>query len=93
MAEDLDLFFSDDLIAVDVSKGSTTGLRGIYSAPGELIGNDMVISEDHSVLMKTSAVSAWTTGNLVVVDGVNFYVKTVIPEGDGKLSRVTMSKQ
>lgn len=94
MAEDLSCFFADDLIATDVVAGSTP-LRGIYSAPGELIADGMVISNEHSVQMKTSDVSSWNQGDQITVDiGTveTFIVRTVIPEGDGKLARVTLSK-
>ncbi len=99
MAENLDVFFMDDLIAVDVSKGSTTGLRaikgpwGLYGDGGELIAGGMVVSEDHSIIMKSSEVSGWTTDDLITVDGSQFYVRTVIPIEDGKFSVITTSKK
>lgn len=91
MPENLDLFFQDDLIAVDVVDGDST-LRGIYSAPGELIGNGSVVSDEHSVLMKTSDVSTWPEGKEITVDGEDFYVRIVVPEDDGKFSRVSLNK-
>lgn len=91
MAEDLSVFFNDDLIASDVVDGSTP-LRGIYSAPGELIADGMVMSDEHSVLMKSSDCAGWLKGRSITVSGDSFFVRMVFPEGDGKLSRVTLSK-
>lgn len=99
MAENLDVFFVDDLIAVDVVKGSDAPLRalkgpwGLYGTGGELIANGMVISEDHSVIMKTSDVVGWTTDDLITVDGSDYYVRYIIPVEDGKLSVITTSKK
>lgn len=98
MSEDLSVFFADDLVTSKVTKGVTI-LRGQYDAPGSLIGDQMVVSDEHSVLMKSSDVTGWKKGDALKVDIENdgtdtdFYIRTVVPEGDGKLSRVTLSKK
>ncbi|MGZ6477663.1 MAG: hypothetical protein ACXWQE_00095 [Bdellovibrionales bacterium] len=94
MSEDLTCFLADDLIATDVAKGSSS-FRGIYNAPGELIADGMVMSEEHSVLMKSSDCAGWKDKDQITVDigsVTDFYVRMVFPEGDGKFSRVTLSK-
>jgi hypothetical protein len=89
MTEDLDVFLSD--FGVDIVAGSSN-LRGIYNAPGELIASDQVVTTAHSVVMKTSDVEDWETEDAITVDSVEYFVKSVIPFGDGLFAQVTLGK-
>lgn len=89
MTENLDVFLND--FGVEVIAGSST-LLGIYNAPGELIASDQVVSTAHSVIMKTSDVEDWATEDEITVDSVVYFVKSVIPFGDGLFAQVTLGK-
>jgi hypothetical protein len=92
MAEDLTVFFQDDLITVSVTfNGVDT--RGILDEPDSFIANNTVESTDYTLLIPTGAfTSAPKFGDTITVDGDIYTVNTNAKIDDGKLSRLGLSK-
>lgn len=91
MPEDLDVFFGDELGAVDVVIDATT-VSGYLDMPDELVGNGLVLSTEYSLTVKTSDVSGLAAGDEIEVDGDDYEVRDVRKIDDGKLSRVALAK-
>lgn len=91
MSESLDVFFNDDLMATDVVIDGRT-VRGILDQPDEVIGGGLVISTEYLLTMKTTDVDGVVEGGVLVIDGADFFVRTIKAIDDGKLTRLALSK-
>tara|TARA_Y100000361_G_scaffold120492_1_gene112207 strand:+ start:631 stop:921 length:291 start_codon:yes stop_codon:yes gene_type:complete len=89
--ENLDAFFDTPGFTVPVVFGSKTG-AGYFQSPDEKIMDDIVLTTDYAVLVKTSDFSGVTNGSSMTVDGVDYTVREPMLLDDGKIMRVFLMK-
>ena len=90
-AEDLSVFFDDDDFAVVATFGSPLQtVNVIKDSPTNTIGE--ILSDDHSILGRTSDLTGLDNGDAITVDGVAYTVRESLLEDDGKITRLTLSK-
>lgn len=89
MNDDLDLFLQD--FGKAVSAGAVTGL-GILDMPGQVIADGIVINTDYRLTVRTDQFGGLLYGDGVVVDGVSYAVRELLPVDDGSFCEVTLTR-
>ena len=89
--EDLDAFFDTPGFTVPVVFGATTGV-GYFESPNEIIADDIVLTTDYAVVVKTSDFASVARGDTMTVEGVNYTVREPMRLDDGKIMRVMLMK-
>ena len=88
MLDNLDIYFLD--LGVDCSDG-VINFKGILDYPDGLFANQMVISTQNSVIVKTTD-SSRITGKDLTVDGVAYKITSRKKIDDGQLTLIELGK-
>jgi hypothetical protein len=88
MAEDLSVFFGDDLISVDVTIGGSSYQAILDHSDEFAIEN--VLSSERALIMRTSQVSSLIKGATVTIASVDYKVRHTRRIDDGALTRVVI---
>jgi hypothetical protein len=87
--EDLDLFLAD--FGVSVTSGAVTGV-GILDMPTEIVADNVVLTTDYKVTVKTSQFGGLLYGAPVTVDGVNYQVREALKVDDGEFTELMLTR-
>lgn len=87
--EDLDLFLAD--FGVSVTSGAVTGV-GILDMPTEIIADNVVLTTDYKVTVKTSEFGGLIYGAPVTVNGVNYQVREALKIDDGEFTELMLTR-
>ncbi|OXE37441.1 MAG: hypothetical protein CGW95_01435 [Phenylobacterium zucineum] len=89
LTEDLSVFFNE--FAVTVTKGAVTD-KGILDMPTTIMGGEMVLSNEYTVMLRTSVFGVPLYGDAITVDGTAYTVREARMIDDGKLVEVSLAK-
>lgn len=85
--EDMDAFFADFSVVATFSGQSA---NVILDTPEQIIGD--TISAEYQITYKTGLFPTLTYSSAIVVDSVDYTVREVMKQDDGKITIATLSK-
>ena len=89
--EDLSVFLSTADFAVEVTAGAVSGL-GILDMPSEVIADGVVLTTDYKLTCEASKFGNLLHSDSVVVDGVNYTVRSASLVDDGAFCEIMLMK-
>ena len=88
--ENLDVYFDSSEHGIPVVAGSQNAV-GILESPDQIIGAGEIVSTEYTLWFKTGALTL-TTNQAITANGVNFKVREVRAQDDGKISIARLTK-
>lgn len=96
MSEDLSIFFSDPFMTVEAvwqpPSGPAQTARVLLDAPDEIILGGQQQATEYSILYPATNFVGLESGDSITVDGAAYRVRLPGAVDDGKLTRVSLSR-
>lgn len=87
--EDLAPFFADfGLLAVSAGQSA----KVLFEMPGEEIFSGMQQSTEYAITYRSTDLPGLAAGSSTTVDGVDYTVRQIIPQDDGKLIKAQLRR-
>jgi len=83
--EDLDAFFNDEELAVEVTKDDTNTFNAIHDGKATLkdLNSGEIIRANPKLVAKASDVVGLSQGDMLTVEDTQYYIRGILPDGTG----------